>query len=41
MWIFKRKTPLYIVLRQSPDWENITPDEFENQAREFCLYSKE
>lgn len=36
MCIFREKPPVSIVLRQSPDWENITLHDFENQARVFC-----
>lgn len=34
MWLFTSK--FYIVLRQSPDWDTISMDEFEQQSKAFC-----
>lgn len=36
MWPFKPKLNFYIVLRQSPDWQTISMDEFEQQSKAFC-----
>ncbi|MCV6638573.1 hypothetical protein [Candidatus Albibeggiatoa sp. nov. NOAA] len=36
MWPFKPKLNFYVVLRQSPNWDTITIQEFEQQSKAFC-----
>jgi|GEM_PF-1831874 len=36
MWPFNNKIDFYIVLRQSPDWKNMTQEEFRQQSIAFC-----